>query len=48
VPDKRNNPSRPADADPKAEHEHEHDGPPEVEDAARQEVEYPEDQTDEG
>jgi len=28
--------------------ESEHDGPQEVEDAARQELDYPEDETDEG
>ena len=39
---------RPGPADPGDDLEPERDGPAEVEDAARQELEYPEDETDEG
>ncbi len=36
------------DPRPPRESETEPDGPPEIEEAARQELEYPEDETDEG
>jgi hypothetical protein len=39
-------PSKPTDSDEDVKPER--DGPPEVEDAARQEAEYPEDETNEG